>query len=112
MIKYQRVDLHTLDIELKKKSSLTERISFLRLSYPRFYIAIMTLLKKEDLKRKFMQECKEHEFGETEDYSKYIHGYFLPWLDDQRAAGKITPGKYLFVLQYSNRSKKVDSYLG
>ena len=39
-----------------------------------------------------MNKCKLYEIAE-EKYSLYIHGYFLPWLDQQRKAGKLKSGK-------------------
>ena len=33
-------------------------------------------------------------------YSYFIHGWFLVWLDEQRAAGKIHQGKSLLILTF------------
>ena len=41
-----------------------------------------------------MQKCKEFEdIKQAEYYGIYIHGYLLPLLDQERAAGKLKQGK-------------------
>ena len=41
-----------------------------------------------------MDSCEKYEHGDPEDYWKYVHGYFLPWLDEQRQKGKLRYGKF------------------
>ena len=46
---------------------------------------------KTDLNR-YMLQCKQLE-DEYEKYSLYVHGYFLPWLQQQREAGSLQQGR-------------------
>ena len=39
------------------------------------------------------EECKKLE-NDDNKFSQYIHEYWLPWLDEQRKAGKLIKGKY------------------
>ena len=40
----------------------------------------------------YMKVCRDFEDIHTEFYL-YVYGYFEPWLDQQRAAGKLKKGK-------------------
>ena len=39
------------------------------------------------------EQCKKLE-NDDNKFSQYIHEYWLPWLDEQRKAGKLIKGKY------------------
>ena len=41
-----------------------------------------------------MLKCKGFE-NDCKNYSWYVHGYWLPWLDYQREAGKLKQGNEL-----------------
>ena len=41
-----------------------------------------------------MSKCMAYE-NDEENYSLYVHGYWLVWLDQQRKAGKLKQGKYI-----------------
>ena len=45
-----------------------------------------------------MQRCREFENGVAENYSLFVHGYWLEWLNQQRLLGKIIKGKFTFAL--------------
>ena len=49
-------------------------------------------MDQHELVRSFMEECKTYENNPLM-YSWYVHGYFLPWLDYEREAGRLTNGK-------------------
>ena len=38
----------------------------------------------------YQKFCKGCEFGDYLNYSLYIHGWLIPWLDEQRSTGKIS----------------------
>ena len=38
----------------------------------------------------YQKFCKSCEFGDYLNYSLYIHGWLIPWLDEQRSTGKIS----------------------
>ena len=40
-----------------------------------------------------MEACKSLETENPKDYTKFVHGYFLPHLEEQRKAGNIKQGK-------------------
>ena len=44
-----------------------------------------------------MQECKTYE-NDPYKYSLFVHGYLIPWYEQQYKAGKIKNGKYHRVL--------------
>ena len=39
-----------------------------------------------------MEDCKKF-YNNPEKYSLYVHGYFIPWLEEQRQKGLIYDGK-------------------
>ena len=45
----------------------------------------------------YMQECKTYE-NDPYEYSLFVHGYLIPWYEQQYKAGKIKNGKYHRVL--------------
>ena len=55
------------------------------------YIHVLYSIGDYDRALEYMKEnrSKEHEFN----YSLYVHGYFLPWLDWMRNAGQLKKGK-------------------
>ena len=55
------------------------------------YIYVMTELGELDKVQAYRDKC-ESGHGYTEKNSQYIHGWFLVWLEEQRAAGKIKQG--------------------
>ena len=63
-------------------------MSHLKRFYPSLYICVLQHLKRKDLLDKYMQECKEY-INDSKKYSLFIHGYLIPWVDQQRADGKL-----------------------
>lgn len=51
------------------------------------------LNKKEEID-KYMEECKLY-VNDYKKYSIYVHGYFLPLIDQKRRDGELKQGKYL-----------------
>lgn len=39
-----------------------------------------------------MEECKAHE-RDYNQYTRYIHGYFIPWLQKEREEKRFTEGE-------------------
>ena len=54
----------------------------------------------------YMQECKMYE-DDPYKYSFYVHGYLIPWFEQQFKAGKIKSGKYLRVRLTSVQVKRI-----
>ena len=53
------------------------------MEYPCLYIFILEILDKLAEKKKYMKECEQYEYGLSEDYSKFVHGFWIPWIEDQ-----------------------------
>ena len=67
-------------------------MDYLSVEYPSLYIHMLGSLDKPDKIEQYMAKCKEYE-DHRGKFSLYIHGYFLPWLDQQRKAGKLKKGR-------------------
>ena len=52
-------------------------------AYPSLFLFILNHFKMNDRIERYMTQCKMCE-NDPEKYSLYVHGYFLPWLDQQR----------------------------
>ena len=55
------------------------------------YIFILRKRGFYDDIHKYLEECREHE-DKIQTYSFYVHGFLLPWFQEQREAGKIAIG--------------------
>ena len=86
--KWQVIDLNTVESELKSKPDLKQEMAHLSSHYPSLCIHILRYLNKHQMIEKYMSWCKKFE-NDPKNYSIYIHGYFLVWLDQQRKAGKL-----------------------
>ena len=68
-------------------------MQYLMAHFPCLCIHVM---KKNGMKReleKYMEDCKAKEDGEIGQYSLYVHGYWLPWLEMEREAGNLVQGR-------------------
>ena len=79
---------------LKGHTILKGKLKYLKKNYPCLAIFVLKGMGMDAEITKYMQECKTYE-RDFRRYSIYIHGYWLPWLEMQRVAGKIKKGKYL-----------------
>ena len=68
------------------------------------WMYVMKQLEKDEEVQAFMTKCKELYTveGDTEtrlkNYSFYVHGWFVPWLIEQKMAGNLKKGKLSNVL--------------
>ena len=90
--KWQVIDISLVEKSLENLTSLEQKMDYLSEAYPSLYILILKHFKMPERIESFMAKCKEYE-DSPENYSLYIHGFFLVWLDQQRQAGKLTQGK-------------------
>ena len=67
-------------------------MNYLSCAYPSLYIHLLGFLDEPDRIELYMAKCKQLE-NDRKIFTLYIHGYFLPWLDQQRKAGKLKQGK-------------------
>ena len=60
-----------------------------------------------------MLECKSYE-NDARNFTLYINGYFIPWIEQQRANGKIKQGKLfeLITLLFIGNTTVTASKLG
>ena len=64
--------------------------------YPCLYIYVIRKRGMDNELDRYMQECKKYE-NSNYNYSMYVHGYFIPWLQQQRETGNIVKGKSYFL---------------
>ena len=86
--RYQYLSIAKVKEELKKESTDTQKLKHLESNYPCLYIAVLKKIGRHDKVEAFMHKCKRYE-NDCKNYSWYVHGYWLPWLDYQREAGKL-----------------------
>ena len=86
---WQIVNVEELVQRVKACKTREDGFEILRKGYPRMYIYVMTRIGMLDKVKEYREECKKLENAEATQYSYYIHGWFLVWLEEQRAAGKI-----------------------
>ena len=65
----------------------------LKNKYPNLYLYVLKEMGRHTEIRRYMAKCMTYECNK-EKYFFYIHGYWLPWLEKQRAEGKIQKGKF------------------
>ena len=59
--------------------------------YPSLYLYICWSFGEKKKMSEYMKSCEILCFGGEQTYSKYVHGYFMPWLDMQKSARKVKP---------------------
>ena len=67
---------------------LQQKMDFLGNEYPSLFIFILESFDKTERIEQYMNKCKAYE-EDRYQYSLYVHGYFLVWLDQQRKEGKL-----------------------
>ena len=55
------------------------------------FIFVLKNIGKDFEVKSYMDECKALE-QDPEQFTTYIHGYWVPWLQEQRMTGKISKG--------------------
>ena len=53
-----------------------------------------------------MEKCRDFENGDCSQYSSYVHGFWLLWLEDQRRQGKLVEGKDFISLKFVWKREK------
>ena len=86
--KHQHINIRTVLKDLEQRDLFEDKMSYLELRYPCLSVYVKKKLgMKEDLRR-YMENCRKLE-KDYEQYSWYLHGYFIPWLEEQRAKGDL-----------------------
>ena len=96
---WQIINIREVQRQMSWCETDEERLTLLREGYPRMYIYVMTYIGRLEKVKEYRNECKKLECGGIADYSYYVHGWFLVWLDEQRAAGKLRQGKLLTLFE-------------
>ena len=80
---WQIVNVEELVKRVQACKSREESFEILRKGYPRMYIYVMTRIGMHDKVKEYREECKKLENAEeATQYSYYIHGWFLVWLEE------------------------------
>ena len=90
--RWQKIDLDTVQKQLETQPHNKQKMTYLSKHYPSLYVHILGYLNMSDKIEQYMAQCKEYE-NDEENFSLYVHGYWLIWLNQQRQAGKFTQGK-------------------
>ena len=69
-----------------------ERLEHLAKCYSSLYIFLMKKLGMDKELEQYMEECKSCLDDEAE-YSKYVHGYWLPFLRQQKELESLNEGR-------------------
>ena len=82
--KYQNIDYESLSSKLCKPKNYREKakLKILKHTYPCLYVIVLEKLNKFQEKQRFMEESESFMSELPENYSRYVHGCFLPWLQD------------------------------
>ena len=62
--------------------------------YPSLCIYILKKYNDKAKIEEYRAHYKSYE-DDPHDYCMYVHGYFIPWIEDLRAAGKLIQGKLI-----------------
>ena len=99
VVTWQTINCQVLTDELSRLQTFKEKMAFISDNHPSLYLHILKQLGLRTLAQKYRRECKALERKEPLQYSKYILGYWIPWLEKQRAKGKLTQGKSTVAFQ-------------
>ena len=92
------------DLNLRRKLTLEGRIDFLKQNYPAAALMVLQCLDKEIEAEVYMKNCKKAE-RDVRNYSYYVHGYLLPWLQKQRSEGNLSKGNSSYRAKFVHRFK-------
>ena len=94
-MKYQPFDHNELQQALTEQATTARKLRYLSQTYPHIYRFVLVHLNQTEALEKYEKKCMTY-LNRPKKYYLYIHGYFLPWLDQQRMEAKLTKGKQLF----------------
>ena len=82
LTRWQEFDRKIMQDELKAAKSRKEELDILRNKYTCLYLFALKALNRQREYDNFTNRCKKYRKGKPENYSIYVHGYFLPWLEE------------------------------
>ena len=74
--------------KLKTLKDDEQMTNFLEQNHQCLYVYLLKQRGKRDQLTNYMNKCKKYE-NDVKDYGKYVHGYWMPWLEEQRELGNI-----------------------
>ena len=109
--RWQAIDTKLLKEELSSQKDEKNKLRLIWGRYPSLHIYILQAMNKHSEAQKYMRQCKQDE-SYHDEYSFYVHAYWMPFLDQQRAAGKLTHGKTNFLQStcFSRKEKNTLEY--
>ena len=87
------VDIDSVKQTLEEKQNQEECFNFIMKNYPCLVKLVLTKLGEKERLDKYTQWCKNK--TNVAEYTFYVHGYFIPWIDEQKEAGLLSEGRYL-----------------
>jgi len=80
-----------LQEDLTNQTTTARKLRYLSEVYPHIYRFVLVQLNQTEKLEKYEKKCMKY-LNQPEKYYLYVHGYFLPWLDQQRREGKLKQG--------------------
>ena len=94
VLRWQQVEIKVVKKLLRNQKTEEGQLFVLKHKYPALHLYALKELGRTTEIRRYMAKCQTYE-ANKEKYFFYINGYWLPWLDQQRAEGKLKKGKGL-----------------
>ena len=81
-------------------------------NYPGIYILILKHLQRENEIEEYMDSCRNSKNLECEKYSRYVHGYLQPFLEQKREKGLLKKQDKKLQMKMFDHSgaKEIDVY--
>ena len=92
-MKWQQVNIDQVCQKLNELQDLSSEMTFLSEYYPCLYIYMLKHLNQEARLAQYMKQNESFE-NDPLKYSLRIHGYLIPWLDQQRERGNLKEGEF------------------
>ena len=87
------MNLDNLAQEFKDLEILVYQKTFIKRTYPSLTRFMFTYLGKQEKIVQYAMWCKQFK-DDPYNYFLYVHGYFFTMLEQERAEGKLTKGKW------------------
>ena len=82
-------------MSLRDYHSFEEKVDYLGNEYPCLCIHLLKQRGMQKRLKQYMDKSFDYQY-DCKNYSHYVHGFLLPWLEQLREAGHLTQGKSSF----------------
>ena len=89
--RFMHVDIESVNKILEKKPNQEECFRFILKNYPCLVKLVCTKLGEKDRYERYLKWYKN--MTNVDEYTFYVHGYFIPWIDEQKEAGLLSEGR-------------------